>query len=240
MVEISFVCPNEEEFEKVCNLLEEEVDFADGELEQPNTNEGYLCIEENYSGSVGMPDEAQELAMSLIDCSEETIFDISGSTLTNHSNMDFEVQYDGKVCTISDTGWYWYIWLGNYSTAEEFIEKEIGNWQFYPDEKSKQHRIDSLKAVFSEAKKSDELYYNDHTYEYFANCPEKGKPQIMMWSALPENMDKEITCTFCHCAVAEGEGAWKRIQAPDAPDCLICPTCAEKYDFSAWDDIDAD
>ena len=39
MVEISFVCPNEEEFEKVCNLLEEEVDFADGELEQPNTNE---------------------------------------------------------------------------------------------------------------------------------------------------------------------------------------------------------
>lgn len=239
MVNISFTSPNEEEFEKVCALLEDMVDdFWEDELEKLGTNIGYLYIEENYSGSIGMPDEAQELALALIDCSPDTTFDISGCTLTDHSNMDFEVQYDGKVCAISDTGWYWYIWLGNYSSADEFIEQEIGDWQAYPDEESKQHRIDSIRSVFPEAKKFNELYYNGRTYEYSANRPEKSKPQIIMWKPLPNGMDKDKTCSFCHETIADGEGIWKRVSAPDAPSCLTCAACRNKYDFSMWADVD--
>ena len=236
MVEISFKCPNEEEFEKVCALLEEEVDFADGELEQPDTNEGYLCIEDNYSGSIGMLDEAQEIAMSLIDCSAETTFSISGYTITDHSNMDFEVHYDGKVCTTSGSDWYDFFSIEQFSSADDFIKDFI----IAPDKESNKHRIDSLKTVFSDAKKFDELYYNENTDEYSANKPEMGKPQIMMWSDLPEDMDRGKTCTFCHSAIADGKGVWKRIQDPEAPDCFVCPACADKYDFSAWENVNAD
>ena len=147
MVEISYNCKSDEALELISNFMEDR--FGD---EADEISDGYVCIEDNYSDSVGFVENAEELALELIEMSPETTFSICGCTITDDSNMRFDVEYDGTTCVSYSTDWYWEIWLGVYESFDDFCESNL-----YSDRHDDAF-IESLRKMYDEAEASGNPY----------------------------------------------------------------------------------
>ena len=179
---------------------------------------------------------AESVALQMIRFRPQITFEIQGSVsyLNGDALMDYVINYDGAVCTSRNTGWYTYIGLENYTSVEECEQNVIHEYRAFPSEAVKTHCRESLRNAYSEVKKHHGygMYYTEKDYTYHEHTP-MGKPQIMMWNT-PED---ESVCSFCHSAIPDGEGVYKRLRAQSAPTCRICRACNEKYDLSGWEEI---
>lgn len=179
MVEISYKCKSDEASELIRSFMEER--FGD---KADVISDGYVCIQENYSDTIGFVEDAEELALKMIEKSPETTFSIYGRTITDHSNMEFSVDYDGITCVSYSTDWYWEIWSDEYEDFDDFYESAVRD-------SHDDAFIENLRRMYDEAEASGEPLYKADSEDVFWNDEPEYTTSRTIYPEATEDEDEE-------------------------------------------------
>ena len=114
---------------------EGKVVFGDGSVSKFGEQDAY-----------GSMDDVKQYALSLIQEDENRTFSIEGMFVTDYSNLNFKINYNGSVCTLSKTDYYW--WLGYMSIWDDEDPLESCCYEF--DIEPGTPAYESLKKAYEE------------------------------------------------------------------------------------------
>ena len=215
------------------------VKFGDGAESVFGENDGYQSV-----------DDVKQYALSLIREDEERTFSIAGTLVTDYSNRDFKIEYDGEVCTISETDYYWWhgyddgVW--GDGAPEEQLDCFCGNYEIMPDTPA----YESLKKAYESHGRY--IFSNDDHTEFYGKVPYQKPVTIYQKGETLESDSREeakssfadlfdffmpgAICDVCGEEFAEEEMFFKR--SPDGEVYTICEQCCKERGMSDWEDAE--
>ena len=204
----------------------------------------------------GSMEELKGYALSLIQEDENRTFLMQGTFVTDYSNFDFLIEYDGETCIVKETDYYWFhgyddgVW--GDGDPEEQLESFCCNYEIKPGTSV----YESLKKAFEA--RGRYIFSNDDHTEFYVEVP-YGKPVTIHRKGDPivlsngdgeeetESADDDafwrdlfggVECDYCHQEYDYEEVVRKR--SPEGVVVNICKQCSMVHDLSDWETVEDD